>query len=144
MTNQGMFNWILFNSLVLYLPVAAILVWRKPRLWLQLLTLFLGIIVGWLDMKSTEVSVSALLLVTLAFFCGFAQPKRAWLSALFLGGGVLVFVFLAVALRLNSLTTVEQVTSLLALVFSFGGAYAGVVVRRFSPQDQVKQMLEIM
>lgn len=143
MTAQGMFNWILFNTLVLYLPIAAIIVWRKPTVWLQLLTLFLGIIVGWLDMKSTEPSVTALFLVTLGFFCGFAQPKRAWLTGLLLGIGVPIFVFLAVTLKLNTLTPVEQVTSLLTLLFSFGGAYAGVLVRRFAPQDQIKQLLDM-
>lgn len=142
MTNQGMFNWLLFNSLVLYLPVAAIIVWRKPGMWLTMMALFLGIIIGWLDMKSTEPSVTALLLVTLGFFCGFAQPKRAWLSALLIGIGVPIFVMLAVALRLNNLTPIEQITSLLTLLFSFGGTYAGVVVRRFAPHDAIKQVLE--
>ncbi|MBI4674853.1 MAG: hypothetical protein HY741_24695 [Chloroflexi bacterium] len=142
MTNQGMFNWILFNSLVLYLPVAAVIVWRKPNAWLPLMALFLGIIVGWLDMKSTEPTVSALLLVTLGFFCGFAQPKRAWLVGILLGAGVPVFIFLAATLRLTQLTMVEQITSLVALVFSFGGAYAGVIVRRVS-HNQTTRVFEM-
>lgn len=135
MTNQGIFNWILFNALILYLPIAAVILWQRPKTWLLLLTIFLGIVIGWLDMKTTEASVSALLLLTLGFFCGFAQPKRAWLSALALGAGVPLFAWLATFLQLNLLTSVEQVTSLLALVFSFGGAYAGVLVRCVSKEQ---------
>jgi hypothetical protein len=131
-TPQGMFNWILFNSLVLYLPLAAFLVWRKPKLWVQLLAFYLGIIIGWWDMQSTEASVAALLLVTFGFFCGFVQPKRAWLNAILLGIGIPVFAQLTAFFHLNPLTVVEQVTSLLALVFAFGGAYAGFFVRRLT------------
>ncbi len=142
MTNQGMFNWLLFNTLVLYLPVAAIVVWRKPNAWLPLFALFLGIIVGWFDMKSTEVSVAVLLLLTLGFFLGFAQPKRAWLVGILLGAGVPFFNLLAVALQLSHATLLEQVTGFLAFVFSFGGAYAGFFVRRLT-RDHNIQLLEM-
>ncbi len=133
MSPQGFFNWITFNSLVLYVLVAAVVLWRKPGWWLFLLTLFLGYVVGWWDVRVTEVSVTVLLLITLGLFAGFQQPNRAWLSALLLGIWVPLFALLGATLKVTNPTSVELVTSVLALVFAFIGAYAGVLLRRFAP-----------
>ncbi|MGB8648920.1 MAG: hypothetical protein WCF84_27030 [Anaerolineae bacterium] len=133
MSPQGFFNWITFNSLLLFVVVEAVILWRKPSWWLPLFTLFLGIVVGWFDAKSSEVSFSVLLLLTLGLFAGFQQPKRAWLWALFLGAGVPAFAFLTFTLKVATPTPVELATSFLSLVFAFIGAYAGVVLRRFAP-----------
>ena len=55
MSTQLLFTMIVFNSLVVFLPIAAILLWLKPNLWLPLLTAFLGIlivsVVAWLLTK---------------------------------------------------------------------------------------------
>jgi hypothetical protein len=142
MTNQGFFNFAIFNSLMLFVLLAAIVLWRKPSLWLYLFTLFLGFVVGWFDVKATEVSPIVLILLTFGFFAGFAQPKRAWLSALFLGIWIPAFAFAASNLRLTNPTQTELITSFLALVFSFVGAHAGAIVRRFAPRESISSVIE--
>ncbi len=137
MSNQGFFNWVVFNSLLLFVLLAVIALWRRPSWWLPLLTLLLGIIVGWFDVKATEVSISVLMLLAFGIFAGFAAPRSAWLSALFLGIWVPVFALVAANLHLTNPTTVELVTSFLSLLFAFAGAYAGVVIRHFAPREPI-------
>ncbi len=137
MSGANFLNYVIFNSLLLFVFLSAIALWRKPSLWLYLFTLFLGFIVGWLDLKTTEVSSSVLMLLTFGFFAGFAQPRRAWLWGLFLGIWVPVLSFIAANLRVTSPTSTELVTSFLALVFSLAGAFAGAVVRRFAAREAI-------
>ena len=142
MTNQGFFNFVIFNSLILFVFLTAIVLWRRPGLWLHLFTLFLGFVVGWFDVKATEVSPIALILLTFGFFAGFAQPRRAWLWACFLGLWIPAFAFAAANLHVSNPTQTELITSFLALVFSFVGAYAGVVVRRFAPREALNSIVD--
>ena len=142
MTNQGLFNFVIFNSSMLFVFLAAIILWRRPGLWLHLFTLFLGFVVGWFDVKATEVSPIAFILLTFGFFAGFAQPKRAWLWALFLGLWIPAVAFAASSLHLSNPTQTELVTSFLAVVFAFAGACAGVVVRRFAPRQALNSIVD--
>ncbi len=142
MSPQGFFNFLIFNSLLLLLPLCAIVLWRKPGLWLHLFTLFLGIVVGWLDSRATEVSATVLLLLTFGFFVGFARPRLAWLSALLLGIWVPVFACVAYSLHVSNLTPTELVTSFLALLFALAGVCSGVVVRRLVAQERVSELFE--
>ncbi len=140
MSNQGFFNFVIFNSLMLFVALTAVVLWRKPSLWMHLFTLFLGFVVGWFDMKATEVSPIALLLLTLGFFAGFAKPKRAWLWGFFLGIWVPLFGYVNANLRLTNPTATELATSFLALVFPLAGAYAGVLVRRFAAHESIVEV----
>ncbi len=142
MSPQNLLNYIIFNSLLLFMVAAAIALWLKPRLWLPLFTLFLGFIVGWLDLSSSEVSSSVLMLLMFSFFAGFAQPRRAWLSALLLGIWVPIFGLLAANLHVTHLTSAEMIASLLPLVFTFAGAYAGFVARRLGAGKQITAVIE--
>jgi hypothetical protein len=65
MSIQTWFTIIAFNALVLALPIAAIILWRKPELWLHLWTLFVGVLVGLMDApgRATEVQMTVLLLL---------------------------------------------------------------------------------
>lgn len=137
MPPQNFFNFILFNALLLYLPLSAIVLWRKPGSWLLLQTCFIGLFIGWWDIQITEVSISVLLLLMLGFFAGYAQPKRAWLFALTLGMWIPIFAFIGKGLGLTTPTNIELVTSLLAFAFAFAGAYGGAIVRRFAPHTAV-------
>lgn len=89
MDQRTFFTVIWFNSLVLYLPLSMIIVYKRPALWQLLLSIFLGIIVGILDTKTDEVQFPALLLLVFGFFMGFVQPVRAWKWAFFLAPGYL-------------------------------------------------------
>lgn len=137
MPPENVFNFALFNALVLYLPLSAIVLWRKPGGWLLLQSGFLGFILGWWDMRMTEVSVSVLLLLMFSFFAGYAQPKRPWLFALTLGIWIPIFAFVGRNLGITSPTNTELVTSLMVFAFTFVGAYGGALVRRFAPREFV-------
>ncbi len=133
MSGQGYLNFVLFNSLLVFVLLTAIILWRKPSAWLHLFSLFLGIVVGWWDLRVTEVSFSVLMLVTLGMFAGFQQPKRFWLRGLYLGMWVPILSFVAANLRVTNPTSVELVTSLLALLFALVGAGIGALLKRFAP-----------
>ena len=128
MSNQGLFTVIVFNSLVLFLPVAAILLWLKADLWLPLLMIFLGVIIGLSDLRS-DVQLTALLLLTFGFFAGYAKPKYAWVWALLLGIWVPLAEFTALAIGLKLSYRPDILASAIALVPAFVGAYAGVVIQ---------------
>jgi hypothetical protein len=136
MSIQTIFIVIAFNTLVLALPVAAIILWRKPGLWLHLWTLFVGVLVGLMDVKATEVQMTALLLIAFGFFAGFNQPRRAWRWALLLGVWVPIFAFIAMGVGLTRFRVQEQFGSLIALIPAFLGTYAGVVVKKLSERAQ--------
>ncbi len=135
MTPAGFLNYLIFNSLLVFVFASAVILWLRPRWWLLLFTLFLGFIVGWLDLRITEVSASVLMLLTFGFFAGFAQPKRWWLWTLTLGIWVPLFAFVAFNLRVTNPTPTELVTSLLALVPPLVGSVAGALVRRFALRE---------
>ncbi len=138
MSAQGYLNYIVFNALLLFVLASAIALWLRPRLWLVLFTLFLGLFVGWLDLRLTEVSAAVLLLVTFGLFAGFAQPRRWWLWTLSLGIWVPLFAFVAATLHMTTPTPEELVTSWLALVFPLIGALAGALVRRLTVSQELK------
>jgi len=136
MSIQTIFIVIAFNTLVLALPIAAIILWRKPELWLHLWTLFVGVLVGLMDVRANEVQMTVLLLLAFGFFAGFNQPRRAWRWALLLGVWVPIFAFIAMGIGLTQFRAQQQFGSFIALVPAFLGTYAGVVVKRFSFQSE--------
>jgi len=119
---------IVFNSLVVFLPIAAILLWLKPNLWLPLLTTFLGIVIGLTDLRS-DVQYTALLLLVFGFFAGYAKPQSAWVWALLLGVWVPLAEFTALAIGFKLSYRPPILASSIALVPAFIGAYAGVFVQ---------------
>ena len=127
MSTQLLFTMIVFNSLVVFLPIAAILLWLKPNLWLPLLTAFLGILIGLSDLRS-EVQLTFLLLLVFGFFAGYAKPKNAWVWALLLGVWVPLAEFTALAIGLKLSYRPDILASCVALVPAFIGAYAGVFI----------------
>lgn len=138
MSIQTWFTVIAFNALVLALPVAAIILWRKPELWLHLWTLFVGVLVGLMDApgRATEVQLTVLLLLAFGFFAGFNQPRHAWRWGLLLGVWVPIFAFIAMGVGITQFRAEQQFGSLIALIPAFLGTYAGVVVKRFSERAQ--------
>lgn len=135
MSTQNLFTFFAFNALLLSLPIAALALWLKPQWWLNVLTLFIGVLVGLMDLRATEVQMTAFLLIAFGFFAGFAQPRRAWRWALLLGAWVPLFGALAAAARLTNARGVDVIASLAAIMFALVGVYAGVIVKRFSPRE---------
>ncbi len=139
MTTQTVFTFIAFNALVLALPIAALALWLKPQWWLSVLTLFIGVLVGLMDLRTTEVQLTAFLMIAFGFFAGFAQPRRAWRWALMLGVWVPLFGGVAAAARLTNARGVDVIASVAAIGFALAGVYAGVVVKRMSPRDMTSE-----
>ena len=136
MSNQVLFNMIVFNSLVLFLPMAAILLWLKADLWLPLLTMFLGVIIGLIDLTSAEPQLPALLLLAIGFFAGYAKPKYAWVWALLLGIWVPLAEFTTLAIGMKLTDRPDILASSIALVPAFVGAYGGAFVQWAAARTQ--------
>lgn len=131
MSKDIAFTVVIFYSLVLFIPVSALLLFVRPRLWHYLLAVFLGIMVGWFDLRTDEVSLTILLLLVFGMFLGFAQPSHAWRWALLLAlwvplGGIVS----AVLGRGVAATNSNWPASLFALAPAFIGAYVGAFVSR--------------
>jgi hypothetical protein len=123
---------ITFYLMVLCVPVAAFLLFKWPPLWHLLLALYLGLLVGLTDLRTDDPQLPALLLITFGLFLGFAQPKAAWRWALVLGLWIPVLGLIARAAGVTNAQFSDVLFSLVALVPALIGAYAGVLVRRFT------------
>ena len=132
MPPQTLFTVITFNLMILFVPVTAFLLFKWPRLWHLLVALYLGLLVGLTDLRTDDPQLPALLLITFGLFLGFAQPKAAWRWALVLGLWVPALGLVALAARLTSTQLSDVLFSFVALVPALIGAYAGVLVNRFS------------
>ncbi len=136
MSVQTWFTFIAFNALVLALPIAAFVLWFKPQWSLNVLALFIGSLVGLMDLRSTEVQLTAFLMIAFGFFAGFAQPRRAWRWTWMLGVWVPIFGAIASAARLTNARGVDVIASVAAIGFALAGVYAGVAVKHLSSQAQ--------
>ncbi|MBI3741686.1 MAG: hypothetical protein HY257_08025, partial [Chloroflexi bacterium] len=123
MSPQTLFTVIVFNSLLAYFILAALIVWKRPQLWLTLVTIFLGALVGWIDVGANEVILPVFLLLAFGFFIAFARPRSAWLHALFLAMWIPIFGFLAFALQVAP--SARPIESFIAFMPAFIGAGAG-------------------
>ena len=130
MHHQVWFTVLWFNSLVLFLPISMLLLYKWPDLWHLLLSLFLGILTGIFDLRTDEIQFPALLLLVFGFFLGFSQPKNAWRWALMLGVWVPTFEMARIVMEGSMDKFIsEGIGSLLALVFAFAGSYAGTFLQ---------------
>ena len=132
MPPQTLFTVIIFNLMILFLPVAAFLLFKWPRLWHLLLALYLGLLVGLTDLRTDDPQLPVLLLITFGLFLGFAQPKAAWRWALVLGLWIPVLGLIARTAGVTNAQFSDVLFSLVVLVPALIGAYAGVLVRRFT------------
>ncbi len=130
MSGEVLFTVVVFNSLALFVPLAALLLYMRPQLWHYLLGLFLGLLVGWIDFRAVEVQPSVLLLVVFGLFLGFAQPRHAWRWALLLALWIPLAAFVAVWLGLKPFSVQETVGSTIAIIPALVGAYGGAFVNR--------------
>lgn len=130
MSRETLFTVIIFNSLVLFVPLAMLLLYMRPRLWHYLFALFLGLVIGWIDLRSVEVQPTVLLLLVCGMFLGNAQPKHAWRWALLLAVWVPLGGLVALAAGLKTAAPAEPgvFASLIAFIPALIGAYGGVLV----------------
>ena len=135
--SQFLFTFAGFRLLLAYLVIAAMLLCRRPDMWLRLFAIFLGLLAGFVDLQSHEPQLPALLLVASSFFVSVARPRHAWEWALLIGLWVPVASVARAAAGFGIVP--HTFTAFIALVPAFFGAYAGVLVAwfgtRFQPQN---------
>jgi hypothetical protein len=100
----------------------------KNKNWTIVGALVFGLLVGWRDFISEEVQPSVLMIIAFSFGFSAANPKKAWLIALLMGGGIPVVSFIARALGYTPLfdTSPWYAGIILPLAIAFVAAYAGV------------------
>lgn len=136
MPHQTWFNMISFHALVLFFPVAMVVLWRRPNLWPQLLMIFLGVITGLLSLHAEDMGFPVLLLLVFAFFGGFVQPERAWLCGCLVAMWVPVTEAAAHAAGVTQGSPYAILNSLVAFIPAFLGAYLGVFIHHVSKTGQ--------
>lgn len=134
MPSQTLFTMVVFYSLVLFVPVAMVLLYVRPQLWNFLFALFLGLVIGWIDMRATEVQPTVLMLLVFGLFLGFAQPAHAWRWALLLAvwvplGGLAAQL---AGLRAGAPAEPGVLASFIAFIPALVGSYGGALANRAS------------
>jgi hypothetical protein len=91
-----------------------------------------GLGVGWLDLHTTEVSVTILGLTLSGLLVALVQPKAAWRWALLLALGLPAMALVGRWLRMGTAEPIrlDLRIVLVALAFALVGCYVGVALRR--------------
>ena len=81
-----------------------------------------GALITYVDTRPTwdDTGITAVVLLVFSGVLGFVGPGRPWLWALILGSGI----------PLLSIVRTNNYSSLLVLVITFAGSYAGAAIRR--------------
>jgi hypothetical protein len=131
MISDRLFTIVTFHAMVLFLPAAALALYRRPSLWPYLLAGFTGYFIALIDLQTDEVQLPALLLLVFSLFIGFNNRTSPWRWGILLGGWIPVTQFVRIGLQHRAeLVLGEGVGSLAAVAFAMAGAYAGSAVRR--------------
>ena len=102
-----------------------------PKTVLVLVTLALGALVGYTDLRAEEVQPVVLLIVSFAAVLGAAYPDGAWRRALMLGLSVpLAHLISHYTGRALPYPLPRFADTFLALIPAFVGSYIGVALRR--------------
>jgi hypothetical protein len=127
---QTAFTVVFFYALVIFLPAAALALWRWPGVWPLLLAAYLGLTIGLSDVRGMDPQGTVLSLLTLGLFLGFVRPVGAWRWALALSLWVPGLGLLAHFIGLTSEPLVNALFSSVAVLPALIGVYAGAFVRR--------------
>lgn len=110
-----------------------VLLYLFPEFWHVLLSVFLGLTVAYIDVHSTEVSLSILLLLAFAFFLGYLQPAKPIQTALLFAVWLPLagIVHLTVIGNYSGLLS-EGIGSFIGFIPATVGSYLGAFVRMHS------------
>ena len=106
--------------------------WRLPHtLALTILALLLGLVIGWLDLHVTEVTVTIFALLLFGLLLGLLQPVAAWRWAVLLVIGLPIMAAIAHVIGLQTAEPVQFDVRimLVAFVFALLGSYIGVLIK---------------
>ena len=107
--------------------------WRSPYdLFCTVLALVLGLGTGFLDLHTTEVSVTIVALLASGFLLGLLQPAAAWRWAILVAIGLPVMAAIgrATGMQTSEPIRLDPRVWLVALAFALVGSYAGALIRR--------------
>ena len=107
--------------------------WRSPYdLACTALAIALGLGIGWLDLHTTEVSVTIVSLLACGVLLGLLRSAAAWRWALLLAAGLPIMEAVAslTAMRTPEPIRLDPRVALVALGFALAGSYAGALIRR--------------
>lgn len=99
----------------------------------MLLTLFVGLSIAFIDVQSSEVSFTILLLLAFGFFLGFTQSAKPLRTALLLAIWVPVagFIHLGVLYQVSGYF-IREIGSLISFIPAIAGSYLGAFIRKGS------------
>lgn len=91
----------------------------------------LGLVIGWLDLQVTEVTVPILALLAGGLLLGLLRPRGAWRWAVLLALGVPAMEIVGLSLRLDTAEPIRLDPRIVLVVTAFAlvGCYAGVAIR---------------
>jgi MFS family permease len=100
-----------------------------------------GLGIGWLDLHTTEVTVTILALLLAGLLLGLLEPRGAWRWAALLALGLPIMALVAGLLRVHTAEPIrlDPRVALAALAFALAGCYSGVVVRRIAERFTVPE-----
>ena len=123
------FTIVGFHTLVVFLFVAAFLIYFFPRRLYHILALFIGLLVAFIDQQVGDPQFPALLLLAFGLFLGAMQPVQPWRWALLISVWVPLVSMLRILIEERTAAFInEGVFALIALVPAFLGAYAGKMI----------------
>ena len=129
-----------FHLLVAAFVVAMLVLFKWPGAWYVLLSIFVGMLIGFIDMETDAVQLPVLLLLAFGSFIGFSHPRNAWLIALLLAMWVPVAQVARLLVPGGHPEGFMISGCLLPFVFSMAGSYVGVAVcrgaRMFHPDSR--------
>lgn len=125
-----------FGTMAALLPVCIVVLYKRPAQWHTVLTIYLGFLVGFIDLNCDEVSLPVLLLLAFGFFLGFARQDKAWLHAILLAVWVPISSVIHLCLQPGEARWLQEgLGSCIAFIPAFIGIYIGVAVGRSTNQD---------
>ncbi len=125
-----------FYALAIFFFLSVVVIYLSPKRWHTLLILFLGLMTAFIDMQTTEVSFSILLLLAFGFFLGFTKPSMPLRTALLLAVWLPLMAFARLAvLGTSSAILSEGIGSFVAFIPSIGGSFLGALIRKHSEKS---------
>lgn len=103
---------------------------RQPIYLLQ--ALICGTVISFIDSRSSEVQVAALLVAITTFIFGMLHARRAWVYALIIGFSIIAFHVVAHItgwITPSGPAAINNFVGLVALIPAFIGAYSGAGLR---------------
>jgi hypothetical protein len=133
MSDTLLFTVIPFHLLVVLVPISAFVLYKFPQAFHYLLALFLGVLVGYINLHTDEEIFPVLLLIAFGLFLGFTQAKKSWLYVVLLAMWVPLGEFVSLLARHKH--TIDFISSMVAFLPASVGVYAGVFLRRASERS---------